>query len=108
MPLSKKLLLIFKNQWITIKNFQSCCNNPGEPAGGGPLASCGQTEEKNLGEAAGGGPLARGGPDPEGGPLAKRVTSGLANGTYLLYPPNFDDKLVLSDSSGGGRLARGG
>jgi len=56
---------------------------------------------KNIGEAGGG-------PDPEGGPLAKRVTSGLAIGTYLLYPPNFNDKLVISDSSGGGPDPEGG
>jgi hypothetical protein len=39
MPLSKKLWLIFKNQWIKTKNFESCCHHPGEPAGGGPLAN---------------------------------------------------------------------
>ena len=31
MPLSKKLCFIFKNQWIKIKNLQSCCDHPGEP-----------------------------------------------------------------------------
>jgi hypothetical protein len=31
MPLSKKMWLIFKNQWIKIKRFQACCDHPGEP-----------------------------------------------------------------------------
>jgi hypothetical protein len=53
MPLSKKLWLIFKNQlippevalwpevafWPKIKNFESCRDHPGEPAGGGLLAN---------------------------------------------------------------------
>jgi len=46
MPLSKKMWLIFKNQWIPevafwpkMKHFESCCHYPGEPAGGGPLAN---------------------------------------------------------------------
>jgi hypothetical protein len=70
MPVSKKLLFIFKNQWIKVKNFESCCHHPGEPA------------------------------EAEGGPLV--------SGTYLLSPSNFDDKFVISNSSGGGPLARGG
>jgi hypothetical protein len=52
MPLSKKVLLIIKNQCLKIKIFETCCQQPGEPAEAegdplvsGLLASCGQTKK---------------------------------------------------------------
>jgi hypothetical protein len=31
MPLSKKLWLLLRNNWIKISKFQNCCGHPGEP-----------------------------------------------------------------------------
>jgi len=31
MPWSQKAWLLMRNNWTKIKNFQSCCGNPGEP-----------------------------------------------------------------------------
>ena len=31
MPWIKKIYLLIRNNWIKIRNFQSCCGHPGEP-----------------------------------------------------------------------------
>jgi len=31
MPWQKKILLVLRNNWIKIRNFQNCCGHPGEP-----------------------------------------------------------------------------
>jgi SPX domain protein involved in polyphosphate accumulation len=31
MPWPKKIRLLVRNNWIKIRNFQSCCGHPGEP-----------------------------------------------------------------------------
>jgi hypothetical protein len=30
-PWAEKIALLFKNSWVKISNFQSCCGHPGEP-----------------------------------------------------------------------------
>ncbi|OGP62977.1 MAG: hypothetical protein A2170_01020, partial [Deltaproteobacteria bacterium RBG_13_53_10] len=40
MPWRNKIHLLFRNNWIKMRNLQDCCGHPGEPG-------CSQGEEKS-------------------------------------------------------------